>query len=719
LPPANGMKYILIAATFLTCCTLGFAQTATNISVTAHNSQVFITWKNIPACDSGFYYVYKNTVPISDNITFQNSQYLGRVPFNFGLDFRLTSVLNDHEKHYLITNDTAMLDSTQNLFVMTCTSEGEKDYFAVRCDFGQTSPNWTVLANQNSTAGKVTQHVGQVKAYLQMNDVVFPNAPQGETMDIYIHYAGNTTTASYPAMDNEGCLPFHLGIIKSGNLGGMNTCFLKFHGGGGDFFNNTITVHIDSAWKISFDDWIPAFRIDSGGTNTRWFGYSQQFKVYEDDINTPPPISGIVRAYTVSRVNWELRWILNKWNTINYTTIDTSRMYLVGSSQGCAGVLLFSMLSPSRFASGSITVPKYNLLAPDDANPACRFNDNGSQVKQTRIFFGNEDSTNLYTDLPTSPGSSNFFKIYDITDMDYMFHFRKNTSLPFLSAINGKTDVITCWQEKIPFYDTVQATHCGGIWEWDLRGHSGTDSTSWSSLDVKSMRRFSCKKSYPAFSYTSLDNNPGSDTISTPPYYNGDNVGQLHASFDWLDSSIVDYSYLWQVRLFIRRNRQVDSTYVPTALPEFATTELTIRRAQQFKNFSAGTKLCWMNFYHGELIQSGVVSQLYQDTVALPVTVRGVKVFPEGNIFRIMRCDSIQPTGSLDDKNEMKSCMNTIYDSPMPGLLSVYNLIGKKISFGDFSSLTSVTEMTDEHPEVYFVRMLVEGIPVYFKWIKS
>jgi hypothetical protein len=88
-------------------------------------------------------------------------------------------------------------------------------------------------------------------------------------------------------------------------------------------------------------------------------------------------------------------------------------------------------------------------------------------------------------------------------------------------------------------------------------------------------------------------------------------------------------------------------TYFPAVIPEIVTTDVTIRRAQHFKNFSLNTKLCWLNFYHGELIQSGTISQQYDDTVAMPVTVPKVKVYPDGNILRVVRCDSLQPTGML------------------------------------------------------------------------
>jgi hypothetical protein len=444
-------------------------------------------------------------------------------------------------------------------------------------------------------------------------------------------------------MTHEGCLPFHFGIVKGGSIGGNNSCFLKFHGGGGDFFNNAITTKIDTAWKISFDDWIPAFGIDPEGTNTRWLGYVESFDVYKTQLNAPPPVTGTVRGYTLARINWELDWIFGKWNTSSYTTLNDERIYLTGSSQGTAAVLLLSLTEPWKYAAASLQVPKYNLTAPDDDNPDCKFNDDGSQMKQTRLYFGDENLTNLETDIPVASDENVFYRIYDLTNANYMFGLRKNSSLPFMYSINGKNDETTCWQEKIGFYETIQSTHAGGIWQWDLRSHNGEINNAWPSLDLKTLRRFSTARSYPAFSFCSTDQNPGDNNVSSPPYYNGDEVGALHSALEWVDSSIIDTTFFWQIKLFLQRDTLLDASLLPSRLPEVASIGLTIRRAQQFKDFPEGTELCWMNFYRGKLIQSGKVKQQFELTSPSPITIEGVSVFPDGNLFRVMRCDMIQP----------------------------------------------------------------------------
>jgi hypothetical protein len=501
---------------------------------------------------------------------------------------------------------------------------------------------------------------------------------------------------------------------------------MKFHGGGGDFFNNGITTHLDDAWKITFDDWIPAYGFDSNGANTRWLGYVESLDIYDVNISTPAPDSGIVKGYTLTRVNWELKWILDKWNSGNGNTIDTNRFYLIGTSQGCAGVLLLSMTNPGRFAAGTMTVPKYDLTAPEDSNPDCKFNEGGSAVKQTRILFGDENFTNLQTDIPVNPGEPGVFRIYDLSNTNYTLNLRKNSSLPFLFAINGKNDDNTCWQEKIAFYNTVQATRTGGVWKWDLRQHNGIAGVSWSPFDLQGMKRFSLLCSYPAFSYTTFDGDPGSADVSSPPYYNGDDVGALHAAVDWIDSSIVDSSYFYQVKLFTYQSVLEDGSLIPDMLPLNAVTDVTIRRAQQFKNFAPGTSLCWMNFYQGKLIQSGVVNQTYDDSIPLPITVQRVRIFQDGSILRIMRCDSIQPTGMIPpEENLWNRFALQGPDDPIMSLfatesaeITLLDITGRELP-GDVSNpVRSGSAMYSPPISGFFiVKVFMNGMPIHLKCV--
>lgn len=210
------MRKLLPVLIIISISFLSRSQTVTSISATYHNGQMFIKWNNIANADTGFYYVYKNSMPITSS-NFQSSQYLGRVPFNSSYNFRFTSIYQPTQPKYFITNDNPLvqLTASKGFFVMNCTQNSANDYFAVRCDFGFTSPNWQITAG-NATASAVTEHLDPVKAYLQSKIAVGNGT---DTMYVYAHYGTNVSANGYPAMANEGCLPFHFGLIRNGEVG--------------------------------------------------------------------------------------------------------------------------------------------------------------------------------------------------------------------------------------------------------------------------------------------------------------------------------------------------------------------------------------------------------------------------------------------------------------------------------------------------------------------
>lgn len=615
-----------------------FSQIVSNIQAEYRNGQIFITWRNIVNCDTGFYYVYQSATPITDSASLAQSTYLGRVPYNFSWDFRLSYAIGQPGNNsFLITNDNpyTVVDTFHNLFVTNCTAEGLPAYFAVRAGCSKKSP-YKIVPDSNATSQPVIQHLEPITCYLQKSGVPVPGSTTGETMDVYLHYGTNVAVPGYPAMTNEGCLPFHFGIVKSGPVGGKNAAFIKFHGGKGNFIDNMIAAKIPNSWKIGFDDWIPAFNFDSkAGFNTRWLGYHENFNIYKAKKNDPPPTSGVIRAYTYYRIRWELDWILRTFPN----TIDTQRIYLIGNSQGCAGAILLSMLEPNRFAAANLSESRFWVAAPDDDNPNCKFNNTGSARKETRALWGHEDFSNLPTDIPKGDGTDSVWRIYDLTNMPFMLHYHRYRSLPFLKAVSGKEDHNTCWQEKITLYDSVTANRHGGVYLWDLREHGGGSNNAWPTLSPGDLLRFATNKSYPAFSRTSLDGNPGTDDVSVPPYYNGDPIGALQAHLDWVDSALVDTDSLWQVKVFVQQRQLNDLSLLPPRMPESAWTDITLRRTQQFKNFEPGTELCWFNFYRGRLVQSGKIIQHYDGNIPIPITLERVKVFPDGNLIRVQRCD--------------------------------------------------------------------------------
>ncbi len=602
-------------------------QTVTQISAQYRNGQIFLTWTNLPGADTGFYYIYTHSEPITE-ANIQQSTYVGRVVHNSAFNYRLTYALRTKKKQFFVINDMpyTVLDSTMGFFVYTCTQANAPTYFAVRCDYGKTSPNWQVVSGANTTTTPILQGLDPVRAYYVGK---VKAGGKNDTMEIYVHYGGNVASGGYPAMANEGCLAFHFGIIKAGPTGSNLPLYAKFHGGNGDFINAAISTNLGSCWKLTFDDWIPAFQWKPEGANTRWLGYHEDIDIYTVSDKSAPPTSGRIKAYTFHRIVWTLGWIQQYWPG----SIDSTRIYLTGSSQGAGGALLQAVLNPQAIAAINITDGKFNLAAPDDSNPDCKYNEGKSGRTDTRVLWGNEDLTNLETDVTVPNTSGTFFRIYDITNLNYMLAYHKYHSLPFIMALSGKNDTNTCWEEKVVVYSSVQANQTGGRWYWDLHDHSGGQS-DWPALKLSDLSRFTTRTSYPAFSNGDLDSNPGSSVNPDPPYYSGDDIGTIHGYYEWDPNTLIDSAHCWQVNVWIRQDTLKSDSIVPASLPTFSKVDLTIRRAQQFTGFAKKTTLHWCNIYAGDTIKVGTVKQKYSSGVPKPLTVKKVKIYPGGNIIR-------------------------------------------------------------------------------------
>ncbi|MDW8392733.1 MAG: T9SS type A sorting domain-containing protein [Chitinophagales bacterium] len=604
------------------------AQTVTNISAAYRNGQIFITWTNQTGVDSGFYYVYTHSVPITDS-NLQQSTYLGRVPYNSSFNFRLTYALrNQSNKEYFVINDAPkqILDSTQGFFVMTCTQAGAPAYFAVRCDYGKSAPNWQVVPGANATITPVVQQTDPVRAYFVRK---IKAGGKNDSMEVYVHYGGRQGAGDYPEMANEGCLAFHFGIIKKGT-GGNLPMYVKFHGGNGDFINAAIPTNLGDCWKVTVDDWLPAFKLSPEGGNSRWLGYHEGLDVYSLSSASLPPQSGVVKAHTFRRVEWTLNWIIRNWPG----AIDTTRMYLNGVSMGCGGALLHAMVRPERYVGAILSDGKFNINSLEDSNPNCKFNEGNSARTEVRRIWGHEDSVNLFTDIYKPDQPTERFRIYDITNTNYMLEYNQFKSMPIIHAVNGKNDELTCWEEKVQLYATAQNLRVGGNFYWDLRTHDGGDS-KWPNLKPNRLGALTSRSSYPAFSNGDLDSNPGSASNPNPPYYSGDDVGSINGFYQWDPASVRDSATSWQARIWIEQDTLKDNSLIPATLPAFSKVDITLRRTQQFKGFAKKTTLYWCNIYNGDTIKTGTIKQKYSGKTPRPLTIKKVKIYPEGNLIRV------------------------------------------------------------------------------------
>jgi hypothetical protein len=351
-------------------------------------------------------------------------------------------------------------------------------------------------------------------------------------------------------------------------------------------------------------------------------------------------------------------------------------------------------------------------------------------------MWGHEDSTNLLTDIPTISGVIPYYKIYDLTNMNNMLNVNKDLSLPFLQTINGKEDDNTCWEEKVGIFNSVQQYNCGGAFFWDLRSHGGgSDDNLWPPISNDGMLRYKTNLTYPAFSNCSLDGNPGDTDNPNPPYYDGDDVGSLHGSLDWVDYKMIDAVDVWEVTLFIGQDTMNDLSLIPATLPPFATCNVTIRRAQNFKGFPPATKLCWSNYHDGQMVQSGNLKQKYKGTKPKSLTIKGVKVYADTSRFRVELCNPLKLIGNPVPANSNEALiypnpfndhltLNIILETASEVEVEVFNMLGELMMKKDFGVLENGQQFIGFDTGalgsgIYLLKLKTNGSDNIYKVIKE
>ncbi|MBA3649106.1 MAG: T9SS type A sorting domain-containing protein [Chitinophagales bacterium] len=659
------MKRIFLLAVLAFVLVSAQAAKVTNLVTTYRNGQTFAVWKIITGY-TGFYYVYRSTSPIT-NANIDNATYLGRTPydfsFNYYLDLSFKNIQSAPSRYLVINNNpTQKLDATQGLFVATC-GQNKTYYYAVTSDNANGNEDRTITPGANATTNGVAESIAPIKGILQIAGTPLINEPS-LLYDAYVVFGGNVTTTYTPTMTNEGCLDFNYGIVKDKKAANPNGITFFYYGGGGNAYTNCNDEVIDGMWKLSLEDDIPNFNWDAtNGENTKWIGYNENFDVYTAGPSTPWPTTGTDHLYALSRIKWTYDWLVATFPT----EIDFTKVYGQGSSEGTTGALLFAYNFPDLVAAVSVTVAKVNGHFLYDDNPSCKWNLNGTTRKKQNIFIG-DYIHNLPTDYPKLKGSGNY-KMYDMMDFNVLLKDQQKTSLPIVTMVSGKNDDVTCWDEKIPYYETVNNNQSGGFYFWDLRSHnSGSEMIP--DQSTATFLRYRTDLSYPAFSNCSADGYPGDTINPNPPYYDGDSIGTKYGTLDWIDTSIHETKTSWQGIIYSHQFKLKNGQMFPFNLPQTSTTDITLRRLQKFKNVANNTKICMDNYKNGKIIQTKSIT--YSTSTGL-ITFKGVKINQgAGDLIKIYECGSSSRENFSTDAGLPTAAIEKVYPNPTTGQMQLY-----------------------------------------------
>lgn len=665
----------------------------TNIEATYHDGQTFIVWDVIPGY-AGFYYVYRFDHPITKT-NIDSSKYMGKVPHDFSFNYFLNYGTNPgtFTRYFVINRDPLdSLDATKGLFVATC-AKAKTFYYAVTSDsldqFGDPVENRFISPGSNALTTGVNEKVEPVQAILQVDNLPLLDDPN-KFYDAWVVFGGNVKTKYTPAMANEGCLPFNFGIVpdSQGVELEKKAATMFFYGGAGNAYSNVNSTKIPGMWKISMEDAIPNFSWDPlAGENTKWIGYNENFDVYNANEDTPPPTTGIDKSYTISRVKWTLDWVMK-----TYPILDSTRIYAHASSSGCTGALALTFNYPDRIAACDVVNAKLNAEYLNDDNPDCKWNEDGSSRHRAEIFLGTQ-ADNLPSDIPKFNGSGTY-PMYDWANFDILLSDSKYRSLPLIFLTSGKEDIITCWDEKIPYYKAVNQSKAGGFYYWDRRSHKGGNHAI-SDRPLELMFRYRTDLSYPAFSNCTLNGYPGDTHNPNPPYYDGDTVGTVNGNLDWVDSTIYETPNSWQTVVYSYLFQLVNNAYFPySGLPEYIKTDITPRRLQQFKNIPDGSTICMENWEGPVLKQSREITYHAGPNGNALITFRKVKIrslYADGNLIKIYNCGS--PKLTTTQVIHTASAIDNIYPNPTSGyttidlsmikeaevIITVSNILGEQV----------------------------------------
>jgi len=196
----------------------------------------------------------------------------------------------------------------------------------------------------------------------------------------------------------------------------------------------------------------------------------------------------------------------------------------------------------------------------------------------------------------------------------------QSQSIPFAQGIHGKNDTKVGWVGKTHWYDSLNLYRQGGTWMWDQRKHNGNNANFLNNETKPDYLRFYTNMSYPAFTYCTINQDPGDGDSN-----DGDPYGAWNGYLDWDPNSVSDQTCTYTIKCMIKTfnvGGAADAEQYDTCHAD-----LTVRRAQKFHPGS-GTTINWTNYdaITGGLQQSG--SFVYSDG---GVTVPFVKILKGGS----------------------------------------------------------------------------------------
>lgn len=509
------------------CGTAQAAAPVSELKATARDGQVFLTWKEAETPEGTTFNVYLSESPIADVATARRIAH--HVERHSARDWWEDPASFEKNKTpgsptgFRIENGGPRLDPAGGLFVHTVRARSpQKLFFAVTATDPRGKEDTQLASGVNSLPSGVVAQAGEIQPIWQRDGrPPAPGAGKGKALWLNLHAKGGV-------VGNMEYLLF--GDETMGWREGLPLKFSVRVEGGEVVVRPTDRVWINRPHNEAGDGGTPAIW-------TFWYGYNSNI------FDRKRMAEGMPTNYTERRNLWILDWVTRHYQP------DRNRWSCSGSSMGGCGTLSFGLRHPELFAALHANVPivSYTYLGSGSARrfePSC--------------WVGT-----IPADLKTNEGVSLLER------MNGLKFVRETTNdLPLLFFINGRQDASIPWQNNPPFYRALNDARQGFMAYWDNGNHAtcGKDAPADVKQWMQRFRQLRRDESYPAFSNTSSNRNPGNGNPD-----DGDAIGWMNRGMDW---------------------RAIDDTadrYAITLLAEYpgisypVRTDVTLRRVQQFK----------------------------------------------------------------------------------------------------------------------------------------
>jgi hypothetical protein len=474
------------------------ASQVTGIAVQFHDGQTFITWRDAAqgAEDTGLRYsLYRSTQPITDQ-NLANAQLVAAgIMYNsaklFSANFAQKDRINPATPSMTVSEGTAPLPMWSGLAVYTA-RRPESAYYAVAATDLSLHRVDKIIPGESASNLAVTEAPAPIQPIRMQKAVGHPNgistAPD-QPLTLKLH-ASDATGGEGNPNPWHGDYYVYFGTEEMGWREGLPGAFSVED----EAYLGTRGLEIFPRDTILKPD-------GSAILETYWFGYYGSPEWAADRSPHAYP-------FTETRLLWMVNWAVAHYRS------DPNRVYATGVSMGGWGSTTFALRHPEIFAAIYAMMPRPRqrglptLVPRNPQAPA------------------------------TMPDGQDYFQRMDMVN----YVTSSKDDLPFYAWSIGRHDSFAPWKDQVDFVRALEKAHRGFAFAWNDGGHGDGTQPMATLLKYYPPTKFARNLSYPAFSNSSLDNNPGSGQPEE-----GDKEGGINLGFRW--SALADTNGQWQVDL--------------------------------------------------------------------------------------------------------------------------------------------------------------------------